>query len=199
MIEPEGRLFQDFSRLNVKNWNSMLAAAKLTRALYAGMRDLALHTLSSSEDEDVGAQAAAQYEAAKQLCDAVNYIYLGARAAVLEKKDGSFNDPAQLLVRMTEAFKSGALIQYFVDAALTMTADELLPEGQRVDTTSFRNRIAREVFEQVQDMATTHGINLRNLEMKGDTVIKVVKQEIGRLPSPVAETLRTVLTFRLQL
>src|SRR5262249_55855297 len=129
----------------------------------------------------------------------VNFLYLGARAAMLERKSGNFNNQTQLFARMTEAFKSGALIQYFVDSALSLTANELLVQNPPAQITAFHTRIAEESFDYVQELGTKYGINLKNLKLQAGTVMKIVKQEIPILPKSVAKTLKSILTFRLHL
>ncbi|MDR3448481.1 MAG: hypothetical protein P4M15_01810 [Alphaproteobacteria bacterium] len=130
--------------------------------------------------------------------DATN-IYLGAKAAAIEDQPiGDFATKPGLPLIAEAASTAGLLIMSFVDASRLLLKSQIMMENEKVSEDFIRGtkQLESRAFDtSVSIMALLEAEN-NPLRPQTDTIISLVKSEIGYLPEPTIQKIRNTVSFR---
>jgi hypothetical protein len=193
------RLLQDFRSLEPKNWEQLAAAARFLTGVYA--ESFRVEAMGASIPnglagiEHLAASFLVRHYAS--LHDQAYAIQLGASAAALERRPGSFATPAERVFRIAEAGGTGAIIHGFVNAARTIVVTNTLFKGDAgADVAEARDRASEDLFDGTLRRIDEHERLLGPVRPKAATILQIVDGELGHLPHSLKETIQGVLDFK---
>ena len=193
------RMLQDFRSLGPRSWEELAAAARFLMGVYGQSFRVEAMALSAAHGMPAIEQLAASFLVRHyaSLHDHAYAVHLGARAASMEGKPGAFDSPAGLISRIVEAGGSGAVIHGFVNAARTIViTNTLFKTDTGPDVTEARDLASQDLFDGTLRRIEEHDRLLGPVRPKAPTILDIVGSELGILPHPLKESIRSVLDFK---
>jgi hypothetical protein len=192
-------MLQDFRSLEPRNWEELAAAARFLMGVYGQSFRVEAMALSTALGMPAIEQLAASFLARHyaSLHDQAYAIHLGARAASMEGRPGRFHSSAELISRIAEAGRSGAIIHGFVNAARTIVVTNTLFKGDTgPDVTEARDLATQDLFDGTLRRIEEHDRLLGPVRPKPPTILDIVGTELGVLPHPLKESIQSVLHLK---
>lgn len=184
-----------------KNWTELANAAKLLEGNYAGfVTSGAIVVAGCLSSPQVGSQQLIQMQKGlsniktyTELLGQASQVRLGAMAANKENIFGNWKDKGQIAMRVVDALRRGSIIMNFVESARTLSLNGILAKDDTHPYVVNSNDLASQgMFDQAIKIIKAFQGSLPH----SDTVVELVREEIGILPDHVRQTILDVMALK---
>jgi len=148
------------------------------------------------------AQIKAQNEENKKslvFYDHILALSLGSMCATIEQREGNFDDPDQLSLRIQEGYNAGVLIRHFSTTArnLVIALKFHAEFPSCIEYSHVVSELTETMFDTTLSIRRDQEKNKIPIRPELSTILTLVKEEIGLLPAPIRKSIGSAMEFNL--